>query len=720
MGNVLQFTIKLTDMMSATLKKVAGSGIGVEQAFKNITASQEKMRAAMGQGTESINSLNKKIKELQTTRNLLPDSAEKQIRSINSEVNKLTDKLHKLETMNGSKLKSWAGDAFNQLPFAGLLQNPLVIAGAAATYSVKEAMGVQMNKVKFGTLMGSDKAGDAMYKQLKDYADVTPYRKDDILKGGETLLNFGVNTQKIMPTMKMLGDISGGSAERLESLSLAFGEVTASGHLTGKEVLQMVNAGFNPLQAMSQRTGKSMETLSGMMREGQITVGMVEDAMKSATGEGGRFHNMMIKLGGTLQGQLSTFMDKVQNTMANLGAALMPMATRALQFLNVALEKTVGFFSGLFGWMEKHKGALIALAASIAAAVVTYWGYYAVVNAAILATKLKMFWDNALIAVEYGLIVVQELLNAAFLASPLGWVMLGVAAIVGTVTLLASRTKDAVSEQDKMNKSFSELSSTMEINNRVQKKANDNSTEAIVKANMLIAGIKDNLATEKERRDLIKELHDLDEKTFKNINNQADAYNKGAVALDAYTKKMFEHAQAMAGVEEIKDITKNAIELVNSNREHLRKTTYTHKAWKKGVGLRGGYMDDVEFDKDTQERMRTNSNNNFLKSTMEATKKATDYIVTTFVKKDSDANKALKDMNAPVKAATAGINAGDDDNTAKGIASGGPRVVNINIQKLVEKIELHSASAKEGVTDFSEQVKDALLRVLYSGAKMQS
>jgi len=712
--SVLQFTIKLTDMMSATLKKVAGNSVGVDQAFKRIAASQQKMKAAMGEGTISINSLNEKIAQLQKVRNLLPDTAERQIRAINSEVKQLNKQLQHMETMNGSKVKVWAGDAFNQLPFAGLLKNPLVITGAAATYGVKQAMEVQMNKVKFGTLMGSDKAGDAMYGQLKNYADVTPYRKDDILGGGETLLNFGVKSNKILPTIKMLGDISGGSAERLQSLSLAFGEVTASGHLTGKQVLQMVNAGFNPLQAMSQRTGKSMETLSGMMREGQITVGMVEDAMKTATGEGGRFHNMMIKLGGTLQGQMSTFMDKVQNAMAELGGALMPMATGALQFLNVALEKTVGFFKGLFGWISNNRNGLIALVSAIAAGIVTYSLYSLAVNAATLATKLAIFWTDAWVTVQYALLVAQDLLNAAFLASPVGLLVVGVAALVGSFVLLKSAMTDAYQENKKMNDNFAQMSSTVEINNGVMKKAKDGIAEGVTKATMLIKSIQDTHTAEKDRKEALKELHELDSKSFENIHNQSDAYKLATTSLAAYTKQMLDHAEAMAGVTAIQDLTKNAIDQQNKNRELTDKTIFTHQV------RAGNTTYAKEWDKDTSDRMRTNMLNNLNNPLLDNLKKGVDYITTQFVKKDKEANSALKNINAPTKAMTDGAPTSEEDDTAKGIAKGGPRVINITINKLVEKIDIHSSSVKEGLNDAAEMIKEPFLRMLYSGAKMQS
>ncbi|MFW1649887.1 hypothetical protein, partial [Acinetobacter nosocomialis] len=71
----------------------------------------------------------------------------------------------------------------------------------------------------------------------------------------------------------------------------------------GQEVLQMVNAGFNPLQEISRTTGRSMVELKKAMEDGAISSSMVADALRSATEEGGRFFEMNEKLKNSAAGQ---------------------------------------------------------------------------------------------------------------------------------------------------------------------------------------------------------------------------------------------------------------------------------------------------------------------------------------------------------------------------------------------------------------------------------
>ena len=115
-----------------------------------------------------------------------------------------------------------------------------------------------------------------------------------------------------MPDLKMLGDISLGNKEKFNSLALVFGQVKSQGRLMGQDLMQMINAGFNPLMVISEKTGESMESLKDKMSKGQITYEMVADAMRTATSAGGQFYNAMDNQSKTLQGQFSTLKDSVQ------------------------------------------------------------------------------------------------------------------------------------------------------------------------------------------------------------------------------------------------------------------------------------------------------------------------------------------------------------------------------------------------------------------------
>ena len=63
--------------------------------------------------------------------------------------------------------------------------------------------------------------------ELNSYAQATPYDLDGIQKSAETMLGFGIAHEKVMPNIKMLGDIAMGNKERLQGISLAYSQIMA-------------------------------------------------------------------------------------------------------------------------------------------------------------------------------------------------------------------------------------------------------------------------------------------------------------------------------------------------------------------------------------------------------------------------------------------------------------------------------------------------------------
>jgi len=102
-------------------------------------------------------------------------------------------------------------------------------------------------------------------------------------------------------------------------LTLAFAQSASAGKLNGQDLLQMINAGFNPLQEISEKTGKSMAQLRKEMEAGKIGIDQVKGAFVTATSEGGRFYQMNQKQSLTLAGQWSTLKDNVEVFLTKIG-----------------------------------------------------------------------------------------------------------------------------------------------------------------------------------------------------------------------------------------------------------------------------------------------------------------------------------------------------------------------------------------------------------------
>jgi tape measure domain-containing protein len=195
--------------------------------------------------------------------------------------------------------------------------------------SVKLAAAMEQTQVSFKVMTGSADKARAMVEALTQFANSTPFESAEIMKSAKVLMGFGVAAKDVLPTLRLLGDVSAGTGKDLTELAVIFGQIRANGKLMGGDLLQLINAGFNPLLIISKQTGRSMADLRKDMEAGLITFDMVEGAFKSATSEGGLFFNMMQEQSQTLNGKLSTLNDAISKIGVGIGESLLPELKKA-------------------------------------------------------------------------------------------------------------------------------------------------------------------------------------------------------------------------------------------------------------------------------------------------------------------------------------------------------------------------------------------------------
>lgn len=319
MGNALEFILKLTDMLTPGMRVAAGA---TDTAAGKIVADLEKIKstgASVGGsnfGSKIANQFNAPIAK---------------VKEFSNELDKIKQK------STGSNLLS--GMATGLSSFAGpmLVAAGIAAAGAFVSSSVSAAMQYGATKQSFSVLTGSEKTGNALANDLNKLQQNT-ILGPEVFKNAQTMLGFGLASEKVVPTLKMLGDISMGNADKMGSLTLAFSQVTAAGKLTGQDLLQFINAGFNPLNQIAKDTGVSMGELKKKMEDGAISSDMIALAMKNATSEGGLYYDMLNKLADTPAGKLAKLQGAFEGLKIKVGEALMPLQIMGLDALNSLLE----------------------------------------------------------------------------------------------------------------------------------------------------------------------------------------------------------------------------------------------------------------------------------------------------------------------------------------------------------------------------------------------
>ena len=279
----------------------------------------------------------------------------------------------------------------------------------------------------FTTMLGSQEAAVKKVQELKEFAASTPLSMDDLAKGTQTLLAFGVESENSTGILRQLGDIALGDADKMQRLSTAFGKATAAGKVTGDTVQQMIDAGWNPLIQISQDAGETMEETQKRMSAGAISVEELQAAMEAVTSGTGQFAGGMEAASHTTQGLISTLQDNVKSKIGEafqsvsdiLQSEVLP---RAIEFVNsINVDSIIENVNGLVS-------TFIELSPVIAAATAATLAYKAAVSISEVIDVVRKATEGQTVA--------QAALNAVMNANPFVLVTTLIVGLVAAIVTL--------------------------------------------------------------------------------------------------------------------------------------------------------------------------------------------------------------------------------------------------------------------------------------------
>lgn len=546
MVNKIEYIFSLRDQISAKLGNITATSDKTATALSGVQDKVRTVDCVCRDTGKTIGSLKMKVDALQAEKEWIPADNLPAIKEYNREIARLTEEIEGLETAaGGGKFRKWTSEAFDTIPGANLLKNPLVTGMTAISLAGSAGMTFDENMAQVNITAQLDEAGLAdLKKRLKQIAadnktdvQVTPVGFEAInsqvndvdlslsildaaLKGSKAgFTDLDTVSAALAQTLSIVGKENTTAQEVLDTffaakrvgagefadfaryipnliagadnLGIAYKEVAGTfAYMTGKgqsaeRAATLMENAFSVLGRVEVRdklakagvdvfddTGKirsvvdiftDLEGVLGRMNDEQKSsflekVGLVDKEAKSAfavlTSDIGKLRESMNDVAdsaGETDTALGYSANSVQkatevwsqfkNIGTEVGELMLPVigagltvAGGVLSGVSAVLEIVIGFFGGWFALVQDGNPIIVGLTATLGILTAAMALNYAWSQKAVVIGGIKKVLDIAQTAATSGLTAAQWALNAAFAASPLGWIAVTIGAVIAAVT----------------------------------------------------------------------------------------------------------------------------------------------------------------------------------------------------------------------------------------------------------------------------------------------
>ncbi|MCW4458189.1 tape measure protein [Microbacterium sp. MPKO10] len=321
------------------------------------------------------------------------------------------------------------------------------VAAAAAvavigTASFRAAAGIETAQKTLTGLYGDAGEAKKAMAGLRDVAKDSPIDYQAYLKGGEALAYLGLKSEDATGVLQTMGKAIvgfGGGAEEMNRANDALTRMSSEGKVTRDTLSQLSNTGVPIFDSLAESLGVSNSELGDMITKGQVglddVVGALSnpnlDAMQKAiaAGDGAAesFGNVWLKVKDNIITALGSFMvplmEKLAPVLDTAGAAVSDFISGMQsgegsggKFVDV-LKTIWDVVSNVFGFIRDNIGVIskLAIAVGIIVGVIKTWA------------------------------IVQGILNAVMLASPITWIVLAIGVLIAAIVLLIMNWDEVVS-----------------------------------------------------------------------------------------------------------------------------------------------------------------------------------------------------------------------------------------------------------------------------------
>lgn len=285
----------------------------------------------------------------------------------------------------------------------------------------KQGFTADTQKMSLATFVqGNMQKAQEIHQNLTQYSGQTAYEVPSLVKAQESLMGAGLVPEGALGMLKQIGDIALGDSKKIEILATAFAKVTTQGKLQEATLTQMQQAGFNPLQVISERTGETMTSLQERMGKGGISARELAEAFRWATDAQGDFYQGAENVNSTLQGRFTVLMASIQSIAVKVYEVISPLLIPLVALSTMVFGALNEGLSWFIQKLQEENPIILGIAGVLGVFItaITLHNTYMAIAAA---------WQNRL-----SWAVIKT--NLAFLANPIVLIIAGIVALIAIIT----------------------------------------------------------------------------------------------------------------------------------------------------------------------------------------------------------------------------------------------------------------------------------------------
>lgn len=349
--------------MNAYYKELEKSSAAASKQAMEISNLSTRASNALGMSPKSVEEMTAKLRELKAVKRELENESKKTglidpsvLQQVNTQITRTEAGIKHVnarlkETSSSANIvRSMLMTAFSPFLLQRFISEMVKIRGE-----------FELAQRSLAVIIQDANKAQAMFNEITKIAVRSPFSVSDIMQQTKQLAAYRIETDKLIETTKMLGDISAGVGVDMNRLILAYGQVKAAEFLKGTELRQFSEAGVNMLGGLAKRFTEiygrvvSVGEVMQMVSKRMVKFADVEAVLKEATEVGGAFYKMQEQQADTIQGRISNLNDRIQIMFNNIGKS----HDKVIKGIITGLENIISHWQALASIIEPLLGMML-------------------------------------------------------------------------------------------------------------------------------------------------------------------------------------------------------------------------------------------------------------------------------------------------------------------------------------------------------------------------